>query len=224
MKTRTTVESIISKFREFNLRISPSFMLLSNNEIINEKNLSKYFYVHNFKTNLPKRIKKEDLESEIYLDYKDLLRNFQQLQDQLYFRPYITLNFTNFDELLDQDCLEYYKKSDLPELNCVFKTNLDKFMSLRFGMYVFYEDYDNRFKNSDELNKILSDIVNDYKPIIQYYRKFIKYGAIDKVFENEDGLLIYDYYPSKFEAIIIFNIDNPEKILINKLLLDCKYI
>lgn len=219
-----TIKDITDKFREFDLKISPSFMLLSNNEIINEENLSKYFYVHNFKTNLPKRIKREDLEREIYLDYIDLLRNFKQLQDPIYFRPYIVLNFTNFDELLDQDCLEYYRRSDLPELRCVFKTDLDEFMSLRFGMYVFYEDYDNKFETSDEFNKILNDIVKDYKPIIQYYREFIKHDAIDEVFENENGLLIYNYQPAIFEAVIVFDIDNPERILINKLLLDCKYI
>lgn len=202
------------------------YTLIGDNYEIYQENINQPLYAYNFQTKLISKLDNKYYPN-VHIDYTTLFDEFvkainNNYKTQLFFKPYITLNF-DIDELLNYDFTKMYEKLNLPQLNCTFRVENYSDYKLGLCLYIAYEDYEG-IGDIDEFNFILKQIVKRYKFIILKHYEFIRYDEIRRQFVTDNGLIVEDYFPTLFVGKILLNIDNPEKILINKLLLNLNTI
>lgn len=219
------VKELKREIYESGFNPSITYVLMNKDYQLIGENITKPIYAYNFHTKNISILDKK-YYSSIHVNYETLFDEFNCLindnsseQKVLYFEPFVIIDF-EFDELLKYDFTKIYYKLNLPQLNCTFRIkNYEPDFKLGLCMWISYEDYDNN-GDIDRFNAILNKIVDKYKYIVLKHYEFIKCDGIRQGFVTENGVIVQTYHPTIFVSNILLNIDEPERILINKLMLD----
>lgn len=219
------INELRKEIEELGFKTSIAYVLIDDNYKIYEEEVIPTIYAYNFQTKFANKL--NDNLPEIHLDYITLFDEFKNTinnnsNKELNFRSNI-INGFNFDELMQYDFTKLYRNLNLPQLNLTYHLNDFENYKLGICLYVIFEDYD-EIGDIEKFETIIKPIVNKYEKIILRYYNFVKYDEIIEDFETDSGLIVHNYFPPIYEAKILLNLDNPEKILINKLLLDLNAI